>query len=158
MEKWKRIDSSPKYEVSDLGRVRHIVTHEPIKLTPTAKGYLRVPFGKIRFIHRLVAVAFLPPDPMRPTVNHKDDNKNNNRKRNLVWATWAENNLHSVHKRHAMCNPKRAFKLTPAKATRIRNAHAKGERSSKIAKRFGVSPTMVRNIAFGRSWITPTPS
>ena len=160
MENWKRIPEAPLYEISDRGRVRSNAGLKPkiLKLKTKENGYfeiaIRVDGKQIwRLVHRLVAFAFLKPDPTRPTVNHKDGNKKNNRDTNLAWSTLIENNAHSAHKRVAVTNPKRAQKLTLAKVKQIRKAHAAGEISSSIAKRFGISPAMVRNIVYNRSWV-----
>ena len=46
--------------------------------------------------HRLVAKAFLAPDPVRSIVNHKDGDKTNNNVSNLEWCTLGENVLHAL--------------------------------------------------------------
>lgn len=63
------------------------------------KGYKRVLIrdnGRMRtvFVHRLVALAFVPNPDNKPQVNHKDGNKTNNRPENLEWVTLAENMGH----------------------------------------------------------------
>jgi hypothetical protein len=105
------------YEVSNMGRVRSIkrmvrshtgfmrVQNERI-LSPAFKSkegnsYAFVNIyhngiGKIKYIHRLVAIAFLPNPLNKETVNHIDGNKSNNCLSNLEWATYAENNKHAV--------------------------------------------------------------
>lgn len=153
MEVWKIIDRQPNYEVSNEGRIRRISTGRVLNPRFQVNGYLRVNFGKdTQLIHRLVAHAFLKPDPSRPTVNHLNGIKTDNCDTNLVWSTLRENNAHSAHKRVAATNPKRAMKLTAENVREIREAHASGEISSAIGKRFDISPATVRNIVFGRSW------
>lgn len=73
------------------------------KLTPqvTTNGYLRVTLfnrahERKRFlIHRLVAQAFIPNPNTLPQVNHKDENRQNNRVENLEWVTPLENLCYS---------------------------------------------------------------
>ena len=55
-------------------------------------GYRRVDLeGKKILVHRLVASHFLENPLNKPTVNHKNENKLDNRVENLEWATYAEN-------------------------------------------------------------------
>lgn len=88
------------YSVSDMGRVRS-ERGEPHILSPNRAGrYARVVLcvrmrRDDRSVHRLVAEAFLTPDPSRPHVNHIDGNRRNNRADNLEWATVRENFAHA---------------------------------------------------------------
>lgn len=43
------------------------------------------------YVHRLVAIAYIPNPENNPEVNHKDENKSNNHYRNLEWTTRLEN-------------------------------------------------------------------
>lgn len=46
---------------------------------------------KTHFIHRLVAEAYIPNPEGKETVNHIDEDKENNHYSNLTWMTRAEN-------------------------------------------------------------------
>ena len=72
-EIWKPVVIT-KYEVSNLGRVRNIETGKILNQIKDWEGYLHV--SSNMSVHRLVAKAFLP--NIKPVVNHKDGNKQNN--------------------------------------------------------------------------------
>lgn len=91
-ENWRRIDDVPgDYWISDRGNVgtersgRIRLLHPCLK----ANGYLRVTFaGSVeRYVHLLVAKAFLGLCPSGWRVRHVDDNKQNNIVTNLEYAS-----------------------------------------------------------------------
>lgn len=60
-------------------------------------GYAKVKINlKNKFVHRLVAIAYLDNSEKKETVNHKDGNKLNNNIDNLEWNTRKENIQHAV--------------------------------------------------------------
>ena len=81
-----------KYFVSDDG---FVYNDKNKKLRPSINrktGYCQVILTKdgcqiMRYVHRLVAEAFLENPNQRKEVNHKDGNKQNNSASNLEWAT-----------------------------------------------------------------------
>jgi hypothetical protein len=47
------------------------------------------------YIHRLVAIIYIPNPSNKPWVNHIDGNRSNNNINNLEWSTISENIKHS---------------------------------------------------------------
>lgn len=106
MEEWRPIRGlEENYEVSNLGRVRRIKTGcgtyegRILNFVNHNNGYLIASMSLNakhyrRFVHRLVAEAFIPNPEGKPEVNHIDGNKRNNCVDNLEWCTRAENNRH----------------------------------------------------------------
>lgn len=102
MEYWKAIPGyGDKYEVSNLGAVRNKNTKQVKTQNIDKHGYARANLktgrkAEHKFIHRLVAGAFIDNPSNKPQVNHKDGNKLNNSVCNLEWATGSENMTHAV--------------------------------------------------------------
>lgn len=87
------------YKVDGRGQVWSCKTGRT--LTPKKRGkYLSVSLRKEGSrknfsIHRLVAKAFIPNDGNLPEVNHKDEDKHNNRADNLEWCSKSYNQSYS---------------------------------------------------------------
>lgn len=98
---FKAIQQYLKYSVSSTGLVINNKTGKYLKLTVNADGYLRVNLytDKSRYktcrVHRLVALAFIANPENKPTVNHRNGVRNDNRTENLAWATCSEQQEHS---------------------------------------------------------------
>ena len=88
-----------KYSVNRQGQVLSVKKN--ILLSPCINnGYRCVLLTnnhkrKLKYIHRLVAEAFIPNPDNLPCVNHKDENKLNNTVENLERCTWLYNNTYN---------------------------------------------------------------
>lgn len=103
------IDFETFYEVNELGEVRSVQSNQryrPNQKSVTLKqhiskyGYCQVTLTingirSLKRVNRLVAQAFIENPENKPCVNHKDGVKTNNKKSNLEWATYSENENHS---------------------------------------------------------------
>lgn len=100
-ESWKDVSGyEGLYQVSNTGKVRSLNfgrgmgrggSAKERSLVPSPDGYQRVilrknGIRKSHFVHRLVAVAFVPVVDGKTIVNHKDGNRSNNRADNLEWC------------------------------------------------------------------------
>jgi Mg2+/Co2+ transporter CorC len=77
-----------------LGRVTH--NGKFLKATDRGNGYLTVHIeDKNRYLHRIVAQAFIPNPENKPQVNHIDGNRSNDCVENLEWVSRLENVKHA---------------------------------------------------------------
>lgn len=95
-EIWKPIVEYENYSVSTFGQVRNDTTGKILKGNKDANRltvrFLKNGFSNLFFIHRLVALAFIPNPENKQEVDHIDNNQINNHATNLRWATHQENN------------------------------------------------------------------
>lgn len=159
------------YEVSNMGRVRSITIDAVyrrngleytrkrrgriLKQQNASNGYLQVHLSKdgehkIYRVRRIVANAFIDNPDNLPEVNHKDENKKNNRVANLEWCTHSYNNSYgsapSFGEKNGMA------RLTSVDVAEIRRRRKSGEILRTIAEDYGISLHHVSNIARGVRW------
>jgi len=167
-EKWKfivfddQIEKEPRYQISNYGRINSYKV-DKVNGALRRPGYinkyqalqLKQITGKntARYIHKLVAQAFIPQlDKERDLVIHIDYDKFNNHVSNLKWATLIE------ARRHQRKNPNYEAtnkKLTENKVRLIKKKLADPNRKTRIkilAKQFGVSEMQLWRIKTGENW------
>jgi hypothetical protein len=98
VEVWKDIPHyEGLYQVSNLGRIWSVRKQRTLKPAKAPNGYMRINLyapnqkRKTESVHRLVAMAFVDNPEAKPQVNHKNQDKEDNRAVNLEWATAKEN-------------------------------------------------------------------
>lgn len=114
IEEWRDVlNFEGLYLISNLGNVKSVerfkrnnsgtqfVNERLLSLTPDKDGYLRVCLSKdglhyVKSVHRLVAEAFIPNTNNLPVVNHKNEDKQDNRVENLEWCTVQYNTMYGT--------------------------------------------------------------
>jgi hypothetical protein len=159
-EHWLEIPGYEPYQASSLGRRRgirfgHILT--PVK---TQYGYHQVSLcvnGKkfSRLVHRLVAYAFIGPQPSPEyDVLHWDGDKTNNALSNLRWGTPKDNNDDQVrHNTRVLGSRHPLAKLTEGKVREIRDLWNYGKLSqAEISEAVGVPRRTINGVIRGATW------
>ena len=98
-EIWKELEGFSKYKFSNTGKVWSKSSNKEMLLDLKQSGYARIRLYnddkekyKTLSVHRLIALTFIPNPENKPTVNHTNHNRADNRVENLEWATMAEQN------------------------------------------------------------------
>jgi hypothetical protein len=151
------------YKVSSEGEVYSCRFNRLLKPQLGKMGYYHVGLsvrGKVKLmhVHRLVAAAFLaaPTGMNKPTVDHINYIKTDNRLVNLRWLSNADNSGRTsaderIHRPRGSAKPN--AKLTEATVRHILAVYAAGGVSSyELAKEYGVSPTTIRSVITQQSW------
>ena len=158
-ETWRSVVGSPRYLVSNLGRVFSTIRSGRIlRQTISNVGYPYVSImgddGRAtkRLVHRLVADAFL--DGSGETVNHKNGIKTDAREDNLEWCTYGQNNDHAraTGLNLALGENHYRSRLTAADVVEIRAMAEAGSMHKDIASRFGVGRKAITKIVNGQRW------
>lgn len=158
MEIWKDIkEYEGLYLVSNYGKVKSKRKQRKPRLDKY--GYPTVSLSKNGIkkhykIHRLVAIAFLPNEYNKPTVNHKDGNKENNHVSNLEWNTVKENIIHAsntdLRNYNGSGNPN--VKLTPQEVLAIKSVDYSLISQARISRIYGVGTTQINRIVRNLCW------
>jgi hypothetical protein len=150
------------YEISSQGFVKSLKRkYQPkdviMKSFNDKNGYSRIALGKKRcFVHRLVAVAFIPNPENKPEVNHINGVKSDNRVENLEWATRKENAIHS-HETGLQITKYgedrgKVSKLKKTQVIEIKKRLNEGEKWNHINEDYNVSSTTIYDIFKCKTW------
>lgn len=83
------------HQISNTGKVLSVKFQKVMSPFINNSGYERVTLKRSKFyVHRLVALHFVPTIAGKDVVNHKDGNGRNNHFTNLEWTTQSENMQH----------------------------------------------------------------
>jgi hypothetical protein len=181
-EEWRAVDDfEGSYEVSSLGRVRSLdrwitcangqrkrLSGRMLRGGRAGRGYSRVFLGKEngRYVHDLVAAAFIGPKRAGMEVLHGPGGMTDNRAANLSYGTREQNAADMLRDgtdpngdRHGMA------KLTWEQVDEIRTRLPAGLRpgtrpkhlrhlptQQDLADEYGVSQTAIYEIITGRTW------
>ncbi|MBN8978142.1 MAG: HNH endonuclease [Rhizobiales bacterium] len=162
MTEWKPVGFGwgDLYEVCRDGRIRRIGSTKILGVK--SRGYVRVHFcrnnvARIYAVHKVVADAFLGPKPAgKPSIDHINGDRADNRVENLRYCTPQENNSFTIERganaigtRHGMSV------LTREQVSFIRRLKAERGRywgAEQIAKQFGVSRSAIGRAVNERSY------
>ena len=142
------------YKVSNLGRIKsldrldasnHKLTGRELKQKTNRGGYSQVTLfknssRKTVSVHRVVASCFVPNPSDYPVINHKDENKLNNKVANLEWCSQKYNANYGSRNKRIIRDRKKAVVGTHVKTGEkikfesIREAERNGFFSSNVSK------------------------
>lgn len=165
MEEWKDIPGyEGKYQVSDLGNVRSLNYRRTgqvrnLALSQHKLGYmmlnLKLEFKKTHYVHRLVAMVFIPNPDSLEEVNHIDGDKTNNQVENLEWCTHFGNMQHAWNNGLLKINhPGNGTDHVNSILTedQVLDIRSSDKPQIKLAEEFGVSQKTISQIKTRKAW------
>lgn len=155
-----------KYAITEDGKVWNYSTSNFLSLRGSGKrsgkkrGYKTVALWSrdkkytYFYVHRLVAIHFIPNLKKLKTVNHKDGNKENNTIENLEWCTHKDNVNHAFLNGFTTRGEKNtSTKLTRDQVREIREKYKNdGISQMQLAKIYKVTQTNIGAIVNKRTW------
>jgi hypothetical protein len=167
-EAWRSIPGYSLYQASSRGFVRRVVPEWSKKFgkvmisrraSPKHRHYLTMTRDDgrrhSRYVHHLVAEAFIGPRPVDLVVNHEDGEGTNNAIWNLSYVTHAANTQHAYRLGLTIASHGEAHVhavLTTRKVAKIKRQLAAGASQGVLAREYGVSRGAISSIKLGKTW------
>ncbi len=170
-EVWKPVKNSRWAEVSSFGQVRSFCAQGcglnpkrltiPVIMTQRKKKNDHMDLRLVTNdgkrpsfdVHRVVIETFSPQPDSSLECRHIDGESTNNHISNLRWCTHKENMRDKIlHKKTNYGEKCCHSKLTTEKVLEIRRRLAEGERSTDLAKEYGVAQPNISNIKTRKLW------
>lgn len=157
MEVWKPIPGCPKYEASNLGRVRNKTADRILRPGFNLGGYAQYTLGKYggrHQAHKLIMLAFVGPRPPdKPDINHINGIKADNRLENLEYCTKSYNKIHSISVLGKTRGESHGnSKITNENVREIRRLAANGTAHKVIAAQFSMTRGNISYIVRRSTW------
>ena len=152
------------YENGDIVSARRKITRSNgipmtinggrIKPGVAKNGYHIVVLGRgnTKYVHHLVAAAFIGPRPNGMTVSHINGNKTDNSSENLIYEPIGDNVRRNSHKESPRGERNGHSKLTRKDVLNIRSARIFRGCFARWAKIYGVNESTIRDAFYGRTW------
>lgn len=151
--------TSTIYKIDIIGNVLNTKSGRILK-PGNVQGYLQIGLrinGIIlrKYIHRLVAETFIPNPNNLPEINHKDNNRKNNRVDNLEWVTAQQNTNHKVNQNRHFIPYGESCGMSILKeqdVLEIRALFINGTKQADLARKYKVSPQVIWYIIKRKTW------
>lgn len=157
------------YQISNFGNVKSLSRYvgtssgrrktkeRLLKPSVSEAGYYRVCFSKDCsnkrfFVHRLVAIAFIPNPHNLPQINHKDENPSNNTVDNLEWCDAKYNNNYGERMKKAAAATSKKVKQYDMRGCFIREFCSLKDAWDSVGVRFCHEDCVEGKSAGGYQW------
>lgn len=138
---WSRYDKSGHITKDSWHRVKYNTSKQGYKFIQRR--------GKIHYIHRLVAMVYIPNPENKAYVCHKDNNPCNNHIDNLYWGTPSENTQQCIRDGRGYIgdkNPRAKVKNIDREI--IRRKFTLGSTINELTKEYNLSRSAIRKTLY----------
>lgn len=148
------------YEIYENGDVYSYHSNKFLKPFIDKDGYLRVTITynkryRKKFIHRLVAQAFIENPEEYSIINHIDGDKKNNWPENLEWCTHSHNTKHAYRtglKKNTKGSESVLSKINKRDLPKLREDIKNGMSYEDISEKYQISTTLISMIKNGKRY------